>query len=73
WRWAGGGLLMLWLAALLVSWLRFMRIAPAAQGRYFFPAAPALALLAVIAFGAWIPGLIKRAGRHDRASPLGWA
>ena len=72
WRWAGGGLLLLWLAALLVSWLRFMRIAPAAQGRYFFPAAPALAMLAVIAFGAWIPGLIRRAGRPEHASPLGW-
>lgn len=73
WRWAGGGLLLLWLAALLVSWLRFMRIAPAAQGRYFFPAAPALAMLAMIAFGAWVPGLIKRASRPERASPLGWA
>ncbi|MCB0253423.1 MAG: glycosyltransferase family 39 protein [Anaerolineae bacterium] len=72
WRWAGGGLLMLWLAALAVSWVRFMRIAPAAQGRYFFPAAPALALLAVVAFGAWIPGLIRRGGRPQHASPLGW-
>ncbi len=45
WRWAGAGLLMLWLALLTISWLRFMRIAPAAQGRYFFPAASSLALL----------------------------
>ncbi len=37
-RWAGGLLLLLWLAILAVSWLRFMHIAPAAQGRYFFPA-----------------------------------
>ncbi len=42
-------LLLLWLALLIFSWLRFMVIAPAAQGRYFFPAAPALALLMVVA------------------------
>lgn len=48
WRWAGGGLLMLWLALLAISWVRFMRIAPAAQGRYFFPAAPSIALLMIL-------------------------
>ncbi len=48
WRWAGGGLLLLWLALLGVSWVRFMRIAPAAQGRYFFPAAPVIALLLIL-------------------------
>ncbi|MBX3054002.1 MAG: glycosyltransferase family 39 protein [Caldilineaceae bacterium] len=36
-----------WLALLLFSWLNFMRVAPAAQGRYFFPAAAALGLLFV--------------------------
>ena len=41
--------LLLWLALLIFSWLRFMVIAPAAQGRYFFPAAPTLALLLVAA------------------------
>ncbi|WP_423223409.1 glycosyltransferase family 39 protein [Candidatus Amarolinea aalborgensis] len=45
-------LLLLWLALLIFSWLRFMVIAPAAQGRYFFPAAPTLALLMVL---AWPP------------------
>lgn len=33
-----------WLGLLLLSWLRFMLIAPAAQGRYLFPALCALAL-----------------------------
>lgn len=42
-------ILLLWLALLIFSWLRFMVIAPAAQGRYFFPAAPTLALLIVLA------------------------
>ena len=57
-RWAGGALLLAWLALLTVSWLRFMLIAPAAQGRYFFPALPALALLAAIGVRAWrIPTL----------------
>jgi hypothetical protein len=40
--------LLLWLALLSVSWVRFMRIAPAAQGRYFFPAAPVIALLLIL-------------------------
>ena len=52
-RWLGGLLLLLWLLILTVSWLRFMRIAPAAQGRYFFPAAPSLVLLIAIGLHAW--------------------
>jgi 4-amino-4-deoxy-L-arabinose transferase-like glycosyltransferase len=42
------GLLLLWLLLLTYSWLRFMQIAPAAQGRYFFPAASTLALIFVL-------------------------
>ncbi|MCX6028609.1 MAG: hypothetical protein NT169_04810 [Chloroflexi bacterium] len=69
WRWAGGGLLLLWLALLGVSWVRFMRIAPAAQGRYFFPAAPAIALLLILGLAGY---------RTLRVSPravagAGWA
>ncbi|RME65918.1 MAG: hypothetical protein D6790_01125 [Caldilineae bacterium] len=57
---AAAGLVLLWLLALTVSWVRFMRIAPAAQGRYFFPAAPALLLL--WAWSWW--GLGPRLGRR---------
>ena len=39
-----GCLAFLWLGVLTVSWLRFMWIAPAAQGRYFFPALTAAGL-----------------------------
>ncbi len=46
-------LLLLWLAILAVSWLRFMHIAPAAQGRYFFPAAPALVMLIAVGLHGW--------------------
>ena len=53
WRWAGGWLLLLWLGLLAFSWVRFMRIAPAAQGRYFFPAVPSLALLLILALGGY--------------------
>jgi type II secretory pathway component PulM len=53
WRWAGGWLLIAWLALLAASWVRFMRIAPAAQGRYFFPATPSLALLMILALGGY--------------------
>lgn len=60
-RWLGGLLLLLWLLVLAVSWLRFMRIAPAAQGRYFFPAAPALVLLIALGMQGW------------RVRTLGWA
>ncbi|MBI1298183.1 phospholipid carrier-dependent glycosyltransferase [bacterium] len=44
-----GGFLFLWLGLLIFSWLRFMEIAPAAQGRYFFPAAATLGLIFVLA------------------------
>jgi hypothetical protein len=65
WRWAGGWLLISWLALLAVSWVRFMRIAPAAQGRYFFPAAPSLALLLILALGGYrLLGLAERATRR---------
>ncbi|MFN2202203.1 MAG: hypothetical protein ACK2UO_13410 [Caldilineaceae bacterium] len=52
-RWLGGLLLLAWLMILTISWLRFMRIAPAAQGRYFFPAAPTLVLLIAVGLQAW--------------------
>ena len=65
WRWAGGWLLILWLGLLAFSWVRFMRIAPAAQGRYFFPAAPSLALLLILALGGYrLLGLTARATRR---------
>ena len=65
WRWAGGWLLILWLGLLAFSWVRFMRVAPAAQGRYFFPAAPALALLLILALGGYrLLGLSERATRR---------
>lgn len=55
--------LLLWLLVLTISWLRFMRVAPAAQGRYFFAALPTLALLWTLGWTGW--GL--RFGR-----PIGW-
>ena len=68
WRWAGGWLLILWLGLLAFSWVRFMRIAPAAQGRYFFPAAPSLALLLILALGGYrLLGLPERAAQR-----VGW-
>jgi 4-amino-4-deoxy-L-arabinose transferase-like glycosyltransferase len=54
----GAALLILWLLLLTVSWLRFMRIAPAAQGRYLFPAAPTLALLIALGLRAWHIGTL---------------
>ncbi len=39
-----GYLAFLWFGVLTLSWLRFMWIAPAAQGRYFFPALTAAGL-----------------------------
>ena len=68
WRWAGGWLLVSWLVLLALSWVRFMRIAPAAQGRYFFPAAPSLALLMVLALGGY--RLLKLPERATRRA--GW-
>ena len=44
---------LLWLLLLVISWLRFMIVAPAAQGRYFFPAAAALGLLFVWGVDGW--------------------
>lgn len=55
---------VVWLALLAVSWLRFMRVAPAAQGRYFFPALAALALLFLAALWA-LPSRWRL--------PAGWA
>jgi 4-amino-4-deoxy-L-arabinose transferase-like glycosyltransferase len=51
--WMSPFLLLGWLALLTWSWLSFMRIAPAAQGRYFFPAAPTLSWLAAIGLQGW--------------------
>lgn len=45
--------LLLWLLVLTSSWLRFMRVAPAAQGRYFFAAWPVLALLWTLGWTGW--------------------
>lgn len=72
-RWLGASLLLLWLALLAVSWLRFMRIAPAAQGRYFFPAASTVALVMAWALSSL---KIKRWASTDnpRGQPfVGWA
>ena len=46
-------ILLLWLLVLTVSWLRFMRVAPAAQGRYFFAALPVLGLLWALGWAGW--------------------
>ena len=51
-RFMQGTLAFVWLGILLVSWLRFMTVAVATQGRYLFPAFPALAL--VVGLGATI-------------------
>lgn len=63
-------LCLLWLALLIFSWLRFMVIAPAAQGRYFFPAAPTLALLFVIALRPY-QRLLARVWPRRRPDGLG--
>jgi hypothetical protein len=52
-RMRAGGLLLGWLGVLAVSWVSFMVIAPAAQGRYFFPAAPTLAMLIGLGLYGW--------------------
>ena len=52
-RYAPHAILLLWLLVLTISWLRFMRVAPAAQGRYFFAAFPALALLWALGWTGW--------------------
>ena len=56
--------LLLWLLVLTISWLRFMRVAPAAQGRYFFAALPVLALLWALGWTGWE----NRFGRN-----IGWS
>lgn len=53
WQRAGLALLGLWLLMLTISWWGFFQIAPAAQGRYFHPAAPMLALLMALGLRAW--------------------
>jgi hypothetical protein len=52
-RWFAAAILLLWLALLFVSWIRFMIVAPAAQGRYFFPAAPTIAFFAAVGLAQW--------------------
>jgi len=52
-NWPGIMLLCLWLLMIIISWLGFFRIAPAAQGRYFFPAAPTLALGMAVGLRSW--------------------
>ena len=51
--WPGICLLLLWLLMITISWAGFFRIAPAAQGRYFFPAAPTLALGMAVGLRSW--------------------
>ena len=60
--------LLLWLLVLTISWLRFMRVAPAAQGRYFFAALPALALLWALGWSGWGSRFGHRAGHR-----IGWS
>ena len=57
--------LLLWLLVLTISWLRFMRVAPAAQGRYFFAALPALALLWALGWTAWERRFGRRFGHRS--------
>ncbi len=52
-RYVPHAFIFLWLLVLTISWLRFMRVAPAAQGRYFFAALPALALLWALGWTGW--------------------
>ena len=60
--------LLLWLLVLTISWLRFMRVAPAAQGRYFFAALPALALLWALGWMGWASRIGHRIGHN-----IGWS
>jgi 4-amino-4-deoxy-L-arabinose transferase-like glycosyltransferase len=69
WRFWAGGVLFLWLVLVVISWLRFMQIAPAAQGRYFFPAAPVLGLIFVLAWRGWNRWL---PGRFAVGQQVGW-
>jgi hypothetical protein len=70
WRWAAAGLILLWAALLTVSWLRFMREVPAAQGRYFFPALTAFGLLVALAHRGWMAVIgSRRWARFALAAP----
>jgi hypothetical protein len=46
--WWAAALLLAWVGVLSLSWMRFMVVAPAAQGRYFFPAATAVIWLVAV-------------------------
>ena len=71
WRWTAAVLILLWAALLTVSWLRFMREVPAAQGRYFFPALTAFALLVALAHRGWLVLLGRsRLGRRALYAPI---
>ena len=52
-RFMRGMLAFAWLGILVAAWLRFMLVAPAAQGRYLFPAFPALALAIGLGASLW--------------------
>ena len=56
-RFMQGMLAFTWLGILLAAWMRFMLVAPAAQGRYLFPALPALALAFGLAICLWPTGI----------------
>ncbi len=56
-RFMQGMLAFTWLGILLAAWMRFMLVAPAAQGRYLFPALPALALAYGLAICLWPTGI----------------
>ncbi len=58
-RFMQGMLAFTWLGVLLAAWMRFMLVAPAAQGRYLFPALPALALACGLATCLWPTGIRK--------------
>lgn len=58
-RFMQGMLAFAWLGILVVSWMRFMLVAPAAQGRYLFPALPALALAFGLGTSLWPPAVRK--------------
>lgn len=62
-----GFLAFLWLGVLTLSWLRFMLIAPAAQGRYFFPALT----VAGLAIGLGVSTLPSIARKLAWALPVG--
>jgi hypothetical protein len=71
---SGVALLLIWLLCLMVAWWAFFRIAPAAQGRYFFPAGATWGWLMAVGWGALggIEGGRGRplAGAHSPTRPL---